>query len=72
MEGIGVEYFSNSFYSDSNETKSVFYSYIIDENEKYACDSYAHMFHLLKNSIKNITVSYVNSLGRHQWLGQAI
>ena len=28
--------------------KTEIYSYISDDNEKYACDSYSHIFHILK------------------------
>ena len=47
MEGIGIEYDSNSINPEINE-KSEFNSYIIDDHKKYASDSHDHMFHLLK------------------------
>ena len=47
MEGIAVEYCPTSVDIGNNEEKSEFHSYISDENEKYACDSHAHMVHLL-------------------------
>ena len=31
--------------------KSLFHSYIIDDNEQDACDSHAHMFHIFKNDL---------------------
>ena len=46
MEGIFVEYFPTSIDTSNNEEKSEFHSYISDDNEQDACDSYAHMFHL--------------------------
>ena len=47
MEGIAIEYFLNSI--DPGITKiSEFHSYISDYNFQDACDSHAHMFHLLK------------------------
>ena len=49
MEGISVEYFTNSVDLGNIKTKSEFHSYISVENEQYACDSHAHMCHLLKN-----------------------
>ena len=53
--------------------KSELNSYINDDNEQDACDSHAHMFHLLKTfRTRNISVCCVNSLGRHRWLCQAI
>ena len=47
MEGIAVEYFPSSFDPSNNKEKSEFHSYISDNNEQYACDSHAHIFHLL-------------------------
>ena len=72
MDGISIEYFTSSFDPGNNEEKSEFHSYISDNNEQDACDSYAHMFHLLKNRIRNISIWYVNSLGRHRCLCQDI
>ena len=73
MEVIAVEYFPSSFDTGHNEENSEFHSYISGGNEQDARDSYAHMFHLLIFfSINNISVWYVNSLGRHRWLCQAI
>ena len=46
MERITVEYFPNSVDTGRNITKSEFNSYLSNENEKYACDSHAHMIHL--------------------------
>ena len=48
MEGIAVEYFTNSVDHGSNEKTSEFHSYISDDNEHDAYDSNANMFHLLK------------------------
>ena len=48
MEGIDVEYFPNLIDPDNSVGKSEFHSYIIDDNEQYACNSHAHMFHPLK------------------------
>ena len=47
MEGISVEYFTSSFDPGKNEEKYEFHSYISEDNEQYACDSHAYMFHLL-------------------------
>ena len=47
MEVIAIEYFPNSIYPGKNE-KTVLNSCINDDNEKYACGSYDHMFHQLK------------------------
>ena len=46
MEGIDVGYFPSSIDPGNNEEKYEFHSYISDDNEQDACDSYAHMFHL--------------------------
>ena len=46
MEIIAVEYFPNSIYLCSNEKTYGFHSYISGDNEQYACDSHAYMFHL--------------------------
>ena len=48
MEGISVEYFTSSIDTGNNEEKYEFHSYISEDNEQYACDSHAYMFHLLK------------------------
>ena len=46
--------------------KTEFHSYISDDNEQYACDSNAHMFHLLKIiCVSNISVWYNNIMGRY-------
>ena len=72
MEVVAVEYFPNSVDPGSNE-KSEFHSYISDENEQDECDLHARMFCLLKIYIfRNISVWYVNSMGRHRWLCQEI
>ena len=47
MEGIAIEYFQTSVDIGNNEEKSKFHSYISDDNEQYACDSHAHMVHIL-------------------------
>ena len=47
MEGIDDEYFPTSVDIGNNEEKYEFHSYISDDNEKDACDSHSHMFHLL-------------------------
>ena len=49
MEVTTVEYFPNSIHPGSNEKKTEFNLYISDYHEQDACDSHAHMFHLLKN-----------------------
>ena len=49
MEGIAVECFPTSVDIGNNEEKSEFHSYISDDNEQDACDSYAHIVHLLKH-----------------------
>ena len=46
MEGISVEYFTNSINPVSNDTKSEFHSYISDDNDQDACDSHDHMFNI--------------------------
>ena len=45
MEVTAIEYFPSLFDPGNNEEKYEFHSYISDENEQYACDSHAHMFH---------------------------
>ena len=50
MEGISVEYFSNSIDPGSNRI-SEFRSYIIYYNEQDAFYSHANMFHILKHSL---------------------
>ena len=47
MEVVAVEYFPNSVDPGSNE-KSEFHSYISGDNEQYACDLHAHIFHIFK------------------------
>ena len=42
MEGIAVEYFSNSVDPGSNK-KIKFHSYISDESEQDVCDSHANI-----------------------------
>ena len=44
--------FPSSIYPVNNEEKSELHSYISDDNKHYACDSYAHMFHLLKTFLE--------------------
>ena len=66
MEGIAVEYFTTSADNGKNEEKYEFNSYISDDNKQDACDSHAHMVHLLIFfRIRKISVYYVNSIGRH-------
>ena len=66
MEGIAVEYFPTSVDNGNNEEKCELHSYISDDNEQDACDSYAHMVHLLVFcKITKISVWYVRSMGRH-------
>ena len=48
MEGIAVEYFPTYIDTGINEGKYDLHSYVSDDNEKYACDSHAHMVYLLK------------------------
>ena len=49
------------------------HSYLSDENEQDACDSHVHMVNIFKNiCIGNISVWYVNSMGRNRWFCQAI
>ena len=50
MEGIAVEYIFKFNWSCYQWKQYEFNSYIIDNNEKYGCDSHAHMFYLLKHS----------------------
>ena len=67
MEGIAVEYFPSSFDPGKNEEEYEFHSYISDVNEKYVCDSHAHMINLLiLFRIRNISVWYVNNMGRNR------
>ena len=47
MEGISVKCFSNSGHPGSNEKKYEFHSYKTNDNEQDACESHAHIFHLL-------------------------
>ena len=47
MEDIAVEYFPSSVDIGNKKGKSEFHSYISDENKEDACDSHAHMVHLL-------------------------
>ena len=47
MEGIAVEYFTSSIDPSNNKEKYELHPYITDENEQDACDSHAHIFHLL-------------------------
>ena len=57
MEGFSVKYFPNSVDPNINERRSEVSSYERNNNEQYACDSYAHMFNLYKNIlISNISV----------------
>ena len=66
MEVIAVEYSPSSINTGCNEEKYEFHSYISDDKEQYACDSHAHMFHLMfLFRIRNISVWYGESLGRH-------
>ena len=46
MEGIAVEYFLTSIDTGNNEKKEL-HSYVSDDNEQDACDSHAHMVHIL-------------------------
>ena len=48
MEGIDIEYDSNSINPVINE-KYECHSYVSHKNEQYECDSHAHMFLILKN-----------------------
>ena len=48
MEGIAVEYFPTYVDNSSNKEKYEFHSYISDDKKQYACDSHAHMVHILK------------------------
>ena len=48
MEVIDVGYFPNLVHPGSNLEQSEFHSYISDDNEQYACDSYANIIHILK------------------------
>ena len=54
MEDIAVEYFPTSIDTGKNEEKSEFHSYIRDDNEQDACDSHAHMVHLLKIPLESV------------------
>ena len=53
MEVISVEYFLTSVGTDINEGKPVFHSYLSYDNEQDACDSHAHMVHLLKTFLES-------------------
>ena len=53
MEGIAVEYFQTSVDIDNNEERSEFHSYIIYDNKQDACDSHAHMVHILKTFLES-------------------
>ena len=46
MEVIALEYLTETCNTRINEPKYEFYSYISDDNEKYAYDSHAKMVHL--------------------------
>ena len=47
----------------NNKEKSEFHSYITDNNEQYACDSHAHMFHIFKTFLESgILVSGVSTV----------
>ena len=48
MEGIAVEYSPSLFYPGNNEVNFELYSYISDNNEQDACDSYDHMYHIFE------------------------
>ena len=61
MEGISVEYFTNSIDPGSNENYE-FHSYISDDNEQDSCDSHAHMFHLIKNFESGILVTGMSTV----------
>ena len=57
MEGIAFEYVTSSIDPGNSKEKSELNSYINDDNEQDACDSHAHMFHLLKTfRTRNISV----------------
>ena len=47
MEGISAEYLPNSVDPGINELRPELHLYMIDDSEQDACDSHAHMFHLL-------------------------
>ena len=69
MKGIPSEHSPSSFDPCNNKEKSELHSHISDYNEQYECDLHAQMFLLLIFFRKiNISVWYVNSTGRHQWL----
>ena len=53
MEGIAVEYFPTSIDTGKNEEKYEFHSYISDDDEQDACDSHAHMVHLLQTFLES-------------------
>ena len=53
MEGISVEYFPSSIDPGNDEEKYGFHSYIYGDNEKYVCDLYANMVHLLNTYLES-------------------
>ena len=54
MEGIAVEYFTNSIDTGNNGKISEFNSYISDDKEQDACDSHAHMLYILKYIFESV------------------
>ena len=51
MEGISVEYFTNSVNPGSNESRSYFHSYISNEKKQDSFNSHAQSINLLENSL---------------------
>ena len=54
MEGIAVEYFTNSIDTGNNGKISEFNSYISDDKEQDACDSHAHMLYIFKYIFESV------------------
>ena len=57
MESIAVEYLPTSIDTGNNEETSEFHSYISDDNEQNACDSHAHMVHILKTFLDSVILA---------------
>ena len=51
MELISLDYYATTNKRRENIPKAEFHSYISDDNEKYDCNSHAHMVHLFNNFI---------------------
>ena len=60
MEVIVVEYFPISIDTGNNEEKYEFHSYISDDNEQDACDSYSYMVHIFRKKESGRLVSVMS------------